>query len=64
MKREVIEYTCDVCGCEVDEGILIPSQVETGAYNVTLTSGMDICIYCFIKAVDKLDLRAKAANNE
>lgn len=65
MKREVIEYTCDVCDCEVDESILIPKVINLiDSIKVYLTVDDDICIYCLIKAVNKLDTRTKAANNE
>ena len=69
MKRNIIEYTCDVCGTEVDKSILIPSTIdlngsakapETVGATVNLTTGEDVCIYCFIKAINKLDKRPKA----
>lgn len=70
MRKQVTEYTCDVCSCEVDESILMPSLIKCKGFtdnftNVEIdlnTNEADICIYCFIKAVNKLDTRPKAAN--
>jgi hypothetical protein len=69
MRKQVTEYTCDVCGCEVDESILIPNVIEFGNHKsdlvdieIDLEASGDVCIYCFIKAVNKLDTRPKAAN--
>lgn len=67
MRKLVTEYTCDVCGCEVDESIIIPEFIDgLGKTSITVelkpNSEADICIYCFIKAVNKLDPRPKAAN--
>lgn len=64
MRKQVTEYSCDVCGCEVDENILIPKKIEfnQNPVEVKLETEADICIYCFIRAVNKLDTRPKAAN--
>jgi len=68
MRKQVTEYTCDVCGCEVDENILMPNIITfENKLKINLDLGDDICIYCFIKAVNKLDPkltdpRLKAAN--
>lgn len=70
MRRQVTEYTCDICGCEVDESILIPKEITfrppDGVYTVKLVpyDDYDICIYCFIKAINKLDPRTKEVGNE
>ena len=64
MRKQVTEYTCDVCGCEVDESILIPKTIYVlDAIEIDLnTNEDDICVYCLIKAVNKLDPRPKAAS--
>lgn len=63
MRNQVTEYTCDVCGCEVDESILTPKVIHIlDSIEVDIQVDDDICIYCFIKAVNKLDTRPKAAN--
>lgn len=57
---------CDICETEIDDEILIPKFIkfDKSDYEVALKvdSDGDICIYCFIKAVNKLDKRPKAAN--
>ena len=64
MRKQVTEYTCDVCGCEVDESIIMSDKIEFDKSHVEVRLSMsdDVCIYCFIKAVNKLDTRTKAAN--
>lgn len=61
-------YTvCDICETEIDDDILIPKFIKFGIksdYEVALKvdSDGDVCIYCFIKAVNSLDKRPKAAH--
>lgn len=63
MRKQVTEYTCDVCGGEVDESIIIPTLLTfERKLEMSLQTDDDICIYCFIKAVNKLDPRPKAIN--
>ena len=62
MQKTVIEYTCDVCGSEVDKSILTPNKIKLKGFTDTFTTiefdidtnNADVCIYCFIKAVNKL----------
>lgn len=66
MRKEVIEYTCDVCGSEIYENVLVPNIIELKGFTETFTHielnlevFNDICIYCFIKAVNKLSPKPK-----
>jgi len=64
MKREVIEYTCDICQCEVDKSIIIPKVLELDrSYTIKLDTDNDICVYCFIKEAKKLDPRTLEVTN-
>jgi hypothetical protein len=64
MKQQII--ICDICKNETADENLIPKFIkfDKSDYEVALKvdSDGDICIYCFIKAVNKLDNRPKAAN--
>jgi len=57
---------CDVCETEIDDSIIIPKVIKFDKSHIEVVlkadDDSDICIYCFIKAVNKLDKRPKAAH--
>lgn len=60
---KVNKIYCDNCNCEIDDNNKAPSEIETSqGFTIDISiEDIDLCRYCFINAVNKLDDRPKAA---